>query len=401
MSKRILILCEAIAPPAFSPRVLTLAQYLQDRGWQCTILTEECEQQAFDTAICTIYQMPAYHNLLVDKLCYGKDKALYRYAVEKLDMQSYDLIFCSSYYYFPLLAAQKLAKRYHLPLVVDMRDIAEQWGKESYFTRRLTPWKGLDYCIGKLYERKQLCMRNRVLKYAQAVTSVSPWHRQLLAQYNEHTHLIYNGYDEQLFVEKNVKSEVFQIAYLGKLYSTKLRDPRLLFAALKELLAEGQIAEKELRVLFHVDETGKEQLKELAKAYQISSVVDIQGYIPRTEIVHVMHQSSILLVLTTQSTAKGTHGIMGTKFFENIGVEKPVLCVRSDEECLAQVIAETHAGLAATEVDEVKAFVMKKYQEWKKNGFTRQTAKNKELFTRQRQAEQFIEVFEACWKLGV
>ena len=89
--------------------------------------------------------MPAYHNLLADKLCYGKDKALYRYAVQQLDMQQYDLIFCSSYYYFPLLAAQKLAKRYHLPLVVDLRDIAEQWGKESYFTRRLTPWKGLDY----------------------------------------------------------------------------------------------------------------------------------------------------------------------------------------------------------------------------------------------------------------
>ena len=395
MPKRILILCEAIAPPAYSPRVLTLAQYLQDQGWQCTILTEECEQQAFDTDICTIYQMPAYHNLLADKLCYGKDKALYRYAVEKLDMASYDLIFCSSYYYFPLLAAQKLAKRYDLPLVVDLRDIAEQWGKEAYFTRRLTPWKGLDYCIGKLYERKQLRVRNRVLKHAKAVTSVSPWHKQLLAQYNEHTHLIYNGYDEQLFVEKNVKSEVFQIAYLGKLYSTKLRDPRLLFAALKELLAEGQIAKEELRVLFHVDEVGKEQLRELVEEYAISEVVDVQGYIPRAQIVDVMHQSSILLVLTTQSTAKGTHGIMGTKFFENIGVEKPVLCVRSDEECLAQVIAETHAGLAATEVDEVKAFVMEKYQEWKKNGFTRQTAKNKELFTRQRQAEQFIEVFEA------
>jgi hypothetical protein len=108
-----------------------------------------------------------------------------------------------------------------------------------------------------------------------------------------------------------------------------------------------------------------------------------------------MHSSSILLVLTTLSTPSGTHGIMGTKFFENIGVEKPVLCVRSDEECLAQVISETHAGLAATEVEQVKAFVMEKYQEWKKNGFTRQTARNKEMFTRQRQAEQFKEVFEA------
>ena len=396
MPKRILILCEAIAPPAFSPRVLTLAQYLQDQGWQCTILTEECEQQAFDTDICPIHQMPAYHHLLADKLCYGKDKALYRYAVQQLDMQSYDLIFCSSYYYFPLLAAQQLAKRYHLPLVVDLRDIAEQWGKESYFTRRLTPWKGLDYCIGKLYEYKQLRMRNRVLRYANAVTSVSPWHQQLLAHYNTNTQLIFNGYDEQLFVPKDVKSEVFQIAYLGKLYSTKLRDPRLLFAALQELLAEGKIAAKELRVLFHVDEKGKEQLSELAEEYQISPVVDIHGYIPRTEIVEVMHQSSILLVLTTQSIAEGTHGIMGTKFFENMGVEKPVLCVRSDEECLAQVISQTQAGLAATQVEEVKTFVMEKYQEWKQNGFTRQTARNKEPFTRQRQAEQFKELFIKC-----
>ncbi len=387
-------MCEAIAPPAYSPRILTLAQYLQDHGWQCTILTEECEQQTFATDICTIYQMPAYHNLLADKLCYGKDKALYRYALEHLDMAAFDLIFCSTYYYFPLLAAQRLAQHFHLPLVVDLRDIAEQWGKESYFTRRLTPWKGLDYCIGKLYEHKQLRMRNRVLKYAHAVTSVSPWHKQLLSQYNPHTHLIYNGYDEQVFVPKDVKTQQFQIAYLGKLYSTSLRDPRLLFAALYELLVEGQIAQEDLRVLFHVDEAAKDQLHALAQEYHISHVVDIQGYIPRTQIVEVMHQSSILLALTTTSTPEGTHGIMGTKFFENMGVEKPVLCVRSDEECLAQVITETQAGLAATNVAQVKTFVLDKYQEWKQNGFTRQIAQHKELFTRQHQAQLFVEIFE-------
>ena len=396
MSKRILILCEAIAPPAYSPRVLTLAQYLQDHGWQCTILTEECEQQPFDTTICTINQMPAYHHLLADKLCYGKDKALYRYAVQHLDMQQYDLIFCSSYYYFPLLAAQKLAKRYHLPLVVDLRDIAEQWGKESYFTRRLTPWKGLDYCIGKLYECKQLRMRNRVLNYAHAVTSVSPWHQQLLSQYNDHTHLIYNGYDERMFLPKDVQNQHFQITYLGKLYSTSLRDPRLLFAAIYELLTEGLIAQDDLRLLFHVDKAAKDQLHALAQEYHISHVVDVQGYIPRTQIVEVMHLSSILLVLTTTSTPEGTHGIMGTKFFENIGVEKPVLCVRSDEECLAQVITETQAGLAATEVEQVKAFVMEKYHEWQQNGFTRHRALHKERFTRQHQAQQFVEIFENC-----
>jgi glycosyltransferase involved in cell wall biosynthesis len=338
--------------------------------------------------------MPVYHNLLADKLCYGKDKALYRYALEHLDMTAFDLIFCSTYYYFPLLAAQRLAQHFHLPLVVDLRDIAEQWGKASYFTRRLTPWKGLDYCIGKLYERKQLRMRNRVLKHAHAVTSVSPWHKQLLSQYNPHTHLIYNGYDEQVFVPRDVKTQQFQIAYLGKLYSTSLRDPRLLFAALHELLTEGQIAQQDLRVLFHVDEAAKDQLHALAQEYHISHVVDIQGYIPRTQILEVMHQSSILLVLTTTSTPEGTHGIMGTKFFENMGVEKPILCVRSDEECLAQVIAQTQAGLAATTVEQVKTFVLDKYHEWQHTGFTRHAALHKELFTRQHQAQQFVEIFE-------
>jgi glycosyltransferase involved in cell wall biosynthesis len=393
MSKQILILCEAIAPPAFTPRVLTLAQYLQHQGWQCTILTEECEQQAFNTDICPIYQMPAYHNLLADKLFYAKDQALYRYAVAHLDMSRFDLIFCSTYYYFPLLAAKQLAQRYHLPLVVDLRDIAEQWGNQPYFTRRLTPCKVLDYCIGKLYERKQLRLRNRILRFANAVTSVSPWHQQLLAQYNPHTHLIYNGYDEQHFVAKDVKTPFFQIAYLGKLYSTSLRDPRLLFAALKSLLAQGLIDPQLLRVRFHIDPDGQAQLHQLLQSYNLNQVIDIQGYIPRSEILDVMHQSSVLLVLTTQSTPQGTHGIMGTKFFENIGVEKPVLCVRSDEECLAQVIAQTNAGLAATTVEEVEHFLLNKYNEWLRNGYTRQAVTNKHLFSRQHQAEQFIHIF--------
>lgn len=393
MSKQILILCEAIAPPAFTPRVLTLAQYLQHQGWQCTILTEECEQQAFNTDICPIYQMPAYHNLLADKLFYAKDQALYRYAEAHLDMSRFDLIFCSTYYYFPLLAAKQLAQRYHLPLVVDLRDIAEQWGNQPYFTRRLTPCKVLDYCIGKLYERKQLRLRNRILRFANAVTSVSPWHQQLLAQYNPHTHLIYNGYDEQHFVAKDVKTPFFQIAYLGKLYSTSLRDPRLLFAALQSLLAQGLIDPQLLRVRFHIDPDGQAQLHQLLQSYNLNQVIDIQGYIPRSEILDVMHQSSILLVLTTQSTPQGTHGIMGTKFFENIGVEKPVLCVRSDEECLAQVIAQTNAGLAATTVEEVEHFLLNKYNEWLRNGYTRQAVTNKYLFSRQHQAEQFIHIF--------
>ena len=393
MSKRILILCEAIAPPAFSPRILTLIEWLQQNGWQCTLVTEECAEQAFHTDVCPIYQMPAYHHVLLDKLCWGKDKALYRYAKQMMDITTFDLIFCSSYYYFPLYAAQLLAQESHIPLAIDLRDIAEQWGETAYFTRKLTPFNKLNYWIGKIYEHRQLRVRNRILSNANIVTSVSPWHQNVLAKYNANTHLIYNGYDAHVFVPKDICCDHFYITYLGKLYSTLLRDPRLLFEALQQLVQSKQIDAQTVRVRFHTDPKGMREIHELGKLYQITDMLDINGYIPRQDILPVMYSSSILLVLTTLSTPNGTHGIMGTKFFENIGVEKPILCVRSDEECLAHAIQKTHAGLAATNVEEVKAFILEKYNEWLQNGFTRQAVINKEQFSRQKQAQQFEQLF--------
>ena len=85
---------------------------------------------------------------------------------------------------------------------------------------------------------------------------------------------------------------------------------------------------------------------------------------------------------------------MTTKFFEALGVEKPILCVRSDEECLAQVIQETKSGLAATNVEEVKNFILHYYNQWQKQGYTHIEIKGKEQFTRQNQALQFEKIFK-------
>ena len=398
MNRRILILCEAIAPPAFSPRVITLIEWLQASGWQCVLITEECAEQNYNIDICPSYQMPVYKHTLSDKLCWGKDKALYRFAKQMVDIRSFDLIFCSSYYYFPLYAAQLLAEEYHIALAVDLRDIAEQWGDLDYFTRSITPLKKLNYLIGKIYERKQLRKRNKILRSANLVTSVSPWHQNILSQHNANTHLIYNGYDADAFVPKDIACDKFYITYLGKLYSTQLRDPRLLFEALKQLVEEQAINADLVRVLFHTDPRGMQEIQDLGNDYQITQLLDINGYIPREEILPVMHKSSILLVLTCQSTPTGTHGIMGTKFFENIGVEKPILCVRSDEECLAEAIRTTNAGLSATHVEEVKAFILEKYHEWQTHGYTHQPVINKEQFTRQDAAKRFEQLFLQCIK---
>ena len=393
MNRRILILCEAIAPPAYSPRIITLVEYLQQHGWHCEIATEMEDDQVFTSDICTIHSMPTYRRLVADKLFGAKEKALFAFVCKTVDVASFDLIFCASYYYFPLQAAMRLAKAYKLPLIVDLRDITEQWGQLDYYTRAFTGIKAIDQIAKKLYTVLNTRARNRVLKYAHAVTTVSPWHQETLSQYNGNTRLIYNGYDAQMFYPQDEFSSTFDITFIGKYYAHYAECPSLLFAALQQLIAQGAVDSQSVRVLFHTNEKGQEAFASLAKQYDLEQVVKTQGYIPRSEIVGGMHQSSILMVLTTPAKENGTHGIMGTKFYEILGVEKPCLCLNSDEECLADAIQKTNAGIAATSVDEVKTFIMEKYQEWLQQGYTRQAVINKEQFTRQHEAEQFEQLF--------
>jgi glycosyltransferase involved in cell wall biosynthesis len=398
MNKRILILCEAIAPPAYSPRIITLVEWLQAHGWHCEIATEMDDDTAWESTVCKVHQMPTYRRLVADKVLGAKEKAFVKYIQQHIDVNSFDLIFCGSYYYFPLQAAKRLAEIYRLPLVVDLRDITEQWGKLDYYTRRFTGIQCIDRIAKGLYTYINTQKRNHVLRGATAVTTVSPWHQRTLAQYNPNTHLIYNGYDAHTFYPKTLVIESFDITFIGKYYSHYQDCPRLLFAALQSLIATNQIAVDEVKVHFYTNAVGQADFAKLAKEYTLDNVVRVHNYIPRSEIVDRMHHSSIMLVLTTPIKQYGTHGMMGTKFYEILGVEKPCLCLNSDEECLAEAIKNTHAGLAATHVEDVKAFILEKYQEWKANGYTHQLVINKEQFTRQHEAEQFEQVFLQCIK---
>jgi hypothetical protein len=104
-----------------------------------------------------------------------------------------------------------------------------------------------------------------------------------------------------------------------------------------------------------------------------------------------------VLVLSNKATQEGPKGIMTTKFFEALGTEKPVLCVRSDEACLASAIEKTNAGVAATNVEEVKAFLLEKYQQWRQQGYTQHAVNQveKSLFSRQEQAQAFENIIQS------
>ena len=150
------------------------------------------------------------------------------------------------------------------------------------------------------------------------------------------------------------------------------------------------------RVYWYVDETSRKIITEEAEKYQILPFMDFKGYVLASEIPSILNSSSVLLLLTNRAANSGPKGVMTTKFFESLAVEKPVLCVRSDESYLAEAINDTNAGLAATNVNEVCDFLKSYYQEWKEKGYTSSSIKKSKLvrFSRKEQAKQFIQIFE-------
>ncbi len=393
MNPSILILTDPFASPAYNPRLRSMSDHLISMGWNVDVYTEKgdiCFPHTYPIHEIAIYKTNtlvewAFKSLM--SLIFDWRNRYFSHQVQNaIKNNNYDLIVCCTFSTFPLRASLDIARDRNIPLHIDLRDIEEQVPGAQYQSHRqwwLRPFRNL-------YKNINIYRRNHVLKRAQSISSVSPWHVDFLQSINKNVSLVYNGFDSNLFFPKNSPSKQFTIAYVGRIYEQNMQDPTLLFQALQQLDIDIQVA-------WYTSYDGQQRIRQMAKNYQVEHLMQYYNYVPLNQVPDILHQASILLVLSNNAAVSGAHGIMTTKFFEALGVEKPVLCVRSDEECLAQIINETNAGIAAKNTDEIVTFVLDKYHEWKINSFTHQpiNLEQKQHFTRQHQAQQFEELFRS------
>lgn len=409
--KRLLILCDMF-PPAFAPRMGYLCKYLTRKGWEVHVVSEQIEDQTFaflegyaasvryvsfySTRYSLLRKIQWIVVMLLDLLFHYKDRKMCQVAAKVLRQQDYQAILCSTYRTFPLPAAARLAQQSGLPFFADLRDIIEQYAADEFIAHPLPLPHWVNHYLNGYFRRRLLHDRNQALAMAVAVTTVSSWHVQTLKVYNPHTYLIYNGYDPEVFFPEIIASKQFTITYTGRLLSLALRDPSLLLAAIQRLGQAQAIQPETFQVVWYTDTTSQSLIKQEADRFGVSPYMDYRGYVPAAEIPHILNQSSVLLLLTNKAEKNKLQGIMTTKFFEYMAVEKPILCVRSDEACLAETIQRTHSGLAATQVEEVCQFLLHYYKEWQVKGYTTSAVDHDQLrqFSRREQANLFAQLIE-------
>ena len=364
--KRLLIVSDPPAAPGYLPRLRHLCDFLVQKGIDVTVLTEE--YQALDFAhtypIKTIrmysggaldWFMKTVWTLLTDWHNRAFARKILNQKFEIIN-HKYDAVICTAFSDFPLGAALRIAKHLHVPLICDIRDLDEQVDDSRYQYRHKSAWL---MPFRRLYRAIHIRRRNAVLRAADAITTVSPWHAEFIKQFNPKVSVVYNGFDNKQFYPEDIPTEQFTITYIGSLFDWQ--KPAL------------------------------EQVQQIADELHIPLELHTPQHNPiaHDQLGDAIRRSGIMLVLTSEHT----HGMLTTKFYEALGCEKPVLCVPSDKGSLAELIDYTHAGIATDDSKAIKSFILDQYNAWKQNGFTRQAPQHRNEFTRETLYDQFYRTY--------
>jgi glycosyltransferase involved in cell wall biosynthesis len=407
---KVLILCD-LFPPAFGPRMGYLCKYLRQEGIETTVVTEYVPDDTFAFLAdgTDVVRLPCFRSdgrrsrqhagpagALLNMLLDRKNRLMYREALRQTRAKGFDLILCSTYRLFPLPAACRLAAKTRLPLLVDLRDIIEQYAGHEFIARPLPQIPGLTRLVAAIFGKASLLRRNRALRRAAAVTTVSPWHVETLRRHAPHVSLIYNGFDPDLFAPADVVAKRFYITYTGRIGSIAMRDPALLLEAVARMAGEGLVSPDTFRIRWFTDEPSQRLLRRETEKYALADFMDYHDCVPAVDIPAILHESAIILLLTNKSAGGGPKGVMTTKFFEALAVQRPVLCVRSDEGSLEETLLRTRAGLPARNAGEARRFIEHHYRRWLDTGRTTVDVDRREVdtFSRRTQARQFIRIFE-------
>jgi glycosyltransferase involved in cell wall biosynthesis len=250
-----------------------------------------------------------------------------------------------------------------------------------------------DYIFYYLYR----IYRKKVLRQSKAVTTVSDFHVSTLSPESSSVSLIYNGYDPDLFFQiEPVKLKKFTMVYTGTLGHSAVSSPNMLLSLIKRLDDEGVITPSSFECTFYSGMPKESDILDKICAMNIRGYFKFKEWVSSDEIPKILQNASILLLLCNKSDNNGPKGIMYTKFFEYLAVNRPILCAPSDESTIESIIKNTDAGCSAKSEEEAYSFVKKQYQLWVKNGITIGHAKMSiiESFSRRTQAKDFINIFE-------
>jgi len=244
------------------------------------------------------------------------------------------------------------------------------------------PWTEISYYkhlkLTKASDKNHRELEKAVFKNADLTIATSYSDAENFKNAGAHALCITNGFDSTEIQGNNTaESTAFTISYVGVL--EQLRNPKILWEALSELVTEQPQFKEDLRLKFagRIDNTIQDDLA----LSPLQGNTEYLGYITHDKALEEMQSSSLLLI--TNFPQESSKGIIPGKIFEYLATGKRIISFGPKEADVAKILAETKSGkhFSYTEKDEVKDYIFTTYTAWTK-GLLSQNIENIDAFSR-------------------
>jgi len=220
------------------------------------------------------------------------------------------------------------------PWVADFKD---PWtGGFGY--KKIPPFSWLDI----LLERMILSSADQLISVNEAIRN------RFISRIRSHEKIriavIPNGFDEEDFKARQELayiSERLNIAYTGTFYHDMF--PFAFLAAVKSLIDEGKISDKDIKIIFVGQPEHQEDLNaDLVKELEHIGVLEYKGQLFHNDAIDIIRKSDILLL--TQFDVIDSEFIIPSKTFEYIASGKFIIALTNPGNSLSKLILNTASG---------------------------------------------------------
>lgn len=393
-------------PPASGPgvqRVLKIAKYLPEFGWQPIILTpargefpalDETLLQEVPPATLVVKTASLEPNVLYKKFVGIEAREHIPLAVlaeEKLNWRKklahwVRLNFFIpdakiGWYPFALRAGKKIIRRHKPQLILSssppptVQLIAKKlarWGGLKWVADFRDPWTDIFYYQKQtklpLSEKLDRRLEQSVLQQADKVLAVSPSNLRRLSQKADPAkfHVLYNGYDAADMHpprrQETSEENLFSLVFVGNMKAT--HNCEALWRALQNSLKEDPRLRKAFRLKFIG--LSHASVQQSLENTGLLEKTDFMGFQSHHIAVRQMQAASVLLFIIPD--APDNRGILTGKIFEYLAAGRPILAVGPPDGDAAKLLHECRAGsmLDRNDIKGMTKRILELFDKWQR-----------------------------------
>lgn len=380
-----------IVSPAFAPfsgvgavRMTSLTKYLVEQGHDITVIRNDPVSWGKDSLKSSVPSGIELINVYPcedDKLMVAKyKKVLDEQITIKNNKFDFAIFSCGPFY--GIWLGPYIKKKYDLHYIIEQRDL---W--LFHYSKNMAKITSIKHTI---FSIRYYIYESQSIRYSDACLTVSPRnHRTLMSRhplYKKKIGCIFNGYENITISKKKdwIEYDYPYIAHFGKLAYYNRNDALMILSTVKQLITQGYYIK-----LVHIGGIEKE-VNIIADEIGLS-----QNALVQTD--YVSYEQGMYLVMNATICSIANMDVktgFGTKIFDYIGVNKPIVAYVSPNSEMGEVLSVfENAFVCQNDREMVNAikYIME-------NKITKLGQGNRTQYARCLQNQKYEELMKKCIK---